>query len=312
MTRVVVAGGAGFIGAALCRRLIGRGDEVVCVDNMSTGRPINVADLDAEPRFCLVQADVCDGVAVAGPVDAVINLASPASPADFGPLALQILDAGSRGTAALLGLAATNRARFLQASTSEVYGDPLVHPQPEGYFGNVNPTGPRSVYDESKRFGEALVMAYHRSCGTDVRIARIFNTYGPGMRPNDGRVVSNLVTQALVGRPLTVYGDGAQTRSLCYVDDMVGGILGLLASDHIGPVNLGSTDEITVLGLAELIRDLTGSTSPIVHSPAAADDPARRRPDVALAERLIGWTPSTTLRDGLARTVDWFAGRPPE
>ena len=304
-----MAGGAGFIGAALCRRLIERGDEVVCVDNLVTGRTTNITALSAHERFHFVEADICDGFGLTGPLDAVINLACPASPADFGPLALQILDVGSRGTATLLGLAAAHGARFLQASTSEVYGDPLVHPQPETYFGNVSPIGPRSVYDEAKRFGEALVMAHHRTNGTEVRIVRIFNTYGPRMRPDDGRVVSNLITQALAGRPLTLYGDGSQTRSFCFVEDLVEGILGVLGCDHVGPVNLGTTDERSVAELAQVVKELAGSSSPVTHLPALADDPAKRRPDLSLAERLIGWAPPTPLRAGLSRTVDWFAGR---
>ena len=316
--RVVVAGGAGFIGSSLCRRLLERGDEVVCVDNFVTGRAANVSGLVCDTRFHLVEADVCDAGALEdpsaprrgewGPVDAVINLACPASPADFGRLAFQILDVGSRGTAALLALAAARGARFLQASTSEVYGDPLVHPQPEGYFGNVNPVGPRAVYDESKRFGEALVMAHHRNLGTDVRIVRIFNTYGPRMRADDGRLVSNLITQALAGRPLTVHGDGSQTRSFCFVEDLVTGILGVLAADHTGPVNLGTTDERSVFHMAEMIKELTGSPSPITFAPRLADDPAQRRPDLSLAERLIGWAPTVGLKEGLGLTVEWFAG----
>jgi dTDP-glucose 4,6-dehydratase len=307
----VVAGGAGFIGSSLCRRLLERGDEVVCVDNFVTGRADNVSALVADRRFVLLQADVCEAVACDGPVDAVLNLACPASPADFGSLALEILDVGSRGTASLLALAALHGATFLQASTSEVYGDPLVHPQPEGYFGNVNPVGPRAVYDEAKRFGEALVTAHNRNLGTDVRIVRIFNTYGPRMRADDGRLVSNLVTQALAGRPLTVYGDGSQTRSFCYVDDLVTGILALLGADHTGPVNLGTTDERSVLDMAQLVKELTGSSSPITFAPALTDDPAQRRPDLGLAERLIGWAPAVALDDGLAQTVDWFAAHVP-
>lgn len=306
---VVVAGGAGFIGSSMCRRLLERGDTVLCVDNLVTGRLANVGELLSDGRFAFVEADVCEPLDVAGPVDAVINLACPASPVDFGPLGLEILDAGSRGTAALLALAEANGARFLQASTSEVYGDPLVHPQSEDYFGNVDPTGLRSVYDESKRFAEALVMAHHRKRGADVRIARIFNTYGPRMRRDDGRVVSNLLTQALAGEPLTVHGDGSQTRSFCFVEDLVTGMLGVLSCDHVGPVNLGATDERTVLELAELVKKLTGSASQIVFVDRPAGDPSRRRPDLSLAERLIGWSPATPLDEGLARTIGWFASR---
>jgi dTDP-glucose 4,6-dehydratase len=307
--RIVVAGGAGFIGATLCRRLLQRGDEVVCVDNLITGSRANVAGLEAVTGFSLLEADVCAPVTVDGNVDAVINLASPASPVDFVPLALEILAVGSRGTENLLDLAESKGARFLQASTSEVYGEPLVHPQPEGYFGNVNPIGVRSVYDESKRFGEALIAARQRQRGTDVRIVRIFNTYGPWMRPDDGRLVSNFVTQALAGEPVTVHGAGLQTRSLCYVDDLAQGILDLLASDYTGPVNLGSADERTVLDIARLVIRLTDSPSEVVFLPAMSDDPTRRRPDLSLAREILGWCPSTTLEDGLARTVEWFAAR---
>ncbi|HLI24358.1 MAG TPA: NAD-dependent epimerase/dehydratase family protein [Acidimicrobiales bacterium] len=305
--RVVVAGGAGFIGASLCRRLLAGGHRVVCVDNLVTGARANVEELEGS-AFTLVEADVCRSLQVAGPIDAVINLASPASPADFEPLALEILDVGSRGTGALLDLAADRGARFLQASTSEVYGDPQVHPQPETYFGHVNPVGPRSMYDEAKRFGEALVTAHHRRRGTDVRMVRIFNTYGPRMRADDGRLVSNFVTQALAGEPLTVHGDGHQTRSLCYVEDLVTGLLAVLESDYRGPVNLGSEDERTVLEVAQLVVAIAASPSPITFVPAAAGDPSRRRPDTTLVRRLTGWRPSTSLEEGLERTVEWFAG----
>jgi dTDP-glucose 4,6-dehydratase len=305
--RVLVAGGAGFIGASLCRRLAGRGDSVVCVDNLVTGTRANVEDI-AGPAFELLEADVCRPLSVEGPVDAVINLASPASPADFEPLALEILAVGSAGTGALLDLAADHGARFLQASTSEVYGDPDVHPQPETYLGNVDPIGPRSMYDEAKRFGEALVTAHARRRGTDVRIVRIFNTYGPRMRADDGRLVSNFVTQALAGEPLTVHGDGQQTRSLCYVEDLVTGLLAVLECDYHRPVNLGSEDERTVLEVAELVRAVARSSSPITFVAGASGDPARRRPDTALVRRLTGWQPSTSLDEGLAHTVEWFAG----
>jgi dTDP-glucose 4,6-dehydratase len=307
--RVVVAGGAGFIGRTMCSKLLDRGDEVVCIDNLVTGSGEHVKELSSRTGFSFVEADISSPVDVAGPIDAVINLASPASPADFGPLSLEILNTGSNGVANLLELARTNHARFLQASTSEVYGDPVVHPQPESYWGNVNPIGPRSVYDEAKRFGEALTMAYHRRHGTEVRIARIFNTYGPGMRLDDGRVVSNFVTQALRGMPLTVYGDGSQTRSLCYVDDEVDGLLALLASGYAGPVNVGNDDERTVKEIAELVVELTGSRSEIAYLPLPADDPAQRRPDLTVARREIGWKPATSLRDGLVSTIDWFKAR---
>jgi nucleoside-diphosphate-sugar epimerase len=307
--RVVVAGGAGFIGATLCDRLVGRGDEVVCVDNLVTGSADNVKSLSDRDGFTFVDADVSAGVPVNGSLDAVLNLACPASPVDFGPLALQILDVGSRGVANLLELADHHGARFLQASTSEVYGDPLVHPQPESYWGNVNPIGHRSVYDEAKRFGEALTMAHHRRRGLDVRIARIFNTYGPRMRADDGRVVSNFVNQALKQEPLTVYGDGSQTRSFCYVDDLVSGLLSLLDSSCTGPVNLGNDDERTVLEIAQLVLELSGSSSGIVFAARPPDDPAVRRPDLTLARQELDWQPSTPLRDGLARTIQWFGSR---
>jgi len=307
--RAVVAGGAGFIGHTLCARMLDRGDEVVCVDNLVTGSADNVKALVDREGFSFVEADISSAVPVDGPLDAVLNLACPASPADFGPLALEILDVGSRGVANLLDLAQRGGARFLQASTSEVYGEPLVHPQPESYWGNVNPIGHRSVYDEAKRFGEALTMAYHRRHGLDVRIARIFNTYGPGMRPDDGRVVSNFVTQAVRGEPLTVYGDGSQTRSLCFVDDLVGGLLALLGSSYVGPVNVGNDDERTMLELAQLVLELSGSTSGIIFTSRPVDDPTVRRPDLTLAREKLGWQPSTPLPDGLARTIDWFTSR---
>ncbi len=305
--RVLVAGGAGFLGSALSARLLERGDQVVCVDNLITGSVDNLKRLAGRDGFTFVEADVAVDVRVDAPVHAVLNLACPASPADFGPLALEILEVGSRGVGRLLDLALSSGARFLQASTSEVYGDPLVHPQPETYWGNVNPVGDRSVYDEAKRFGESLTMAYHRRYGLDVHIARIFNTYGPGMRPDDGRVVSNFVTQALKDEPLTVYGDGSQTRSLCYVDDLVGGLLALLDSACTGPVNLGSDDERTVLEVARLVLEVSGSRSTIVFGPRPADDPAVRRPDLTRARRELSWQPATPLRDGLAHTVAYFA-----
>ncbi len=301
----MVAGGAGFIGARLCSRLLARGDHVVCVDNLVTGSRSHVAALAARPGFTWVDADVAESAPVDGTIDAVYNLACPASPADFGPLAMEILAVGSAGVRNLAELAAKHSASFLHASTSEVYGDPLVHPQPETYWGNVNPVGPRSVYDEAKRFGEAMVSAYRRA-GLDTRLVRIFNTYGPGMRPDDGRVVSTFVTQALAGEPMTIQGSGDQTRSLCFVDDLVDGLVSLMGSDLAGPVNLGSDDERTVRELAELIRDLSASSSPIVTVAALPDDPAQRRPDLTLARRRLGWDPSTTLPVGLARTIEWF------
>ncbi len=307
--RVLVAGGAGLIGRTMCSRLLDRGDEVVCVDNLVTGSSENVKALMEHPAMSFVEADITGPLRLEGPFDAVVNLACPASPVDFGPLALQILDVCSRGVSNLLELSRQHGARFLQASTSEVYGDPLVHPQPESYWGNVNPIGPRSVYDEAKRFAEALTMAHHREHGTAVRVARIFNTYGPGMRPDDGRVVSNFITQALRGEPLTVHGDGSQTRSLCFVEDEVQGLLALLDSDITGPVNVGNDDERPVLELAQLIIELSGSTSAAVFTERPVDDPGQRRPDLTLARSSLGWEPTTPVRVGLARTIEWFRDR---
>ncbi len=309
--RVLVAGGAGFIGATLCARLLDRGDQVLCVDNLITGSADNVKPLLDRGGMAFVEASICGPMAFPGPFGAVVNLACPASPADFGPLALEILAAGSQGVANLLELARRDGARFLQASTSEVYGEPLVHPQPESYWGNVNPIGPRSVYDEAKRFGEALTMAFHRTHGSEVRIARIFNTYGPGMRPDDGRVISNFMMQALRGEPLTVYGDGSQTRSFCYVDDLVTGMLALLGSSYTGPVNIGSDEERSVLEVAQLVLEVSGSRSGIVFRDRPVDDPSQRRPDLTLARRQLDWGPTTAMADGLARTIEWFRARIP-
>jgi dTDP-glucose 4,6-dehydratase len=303
--RILVAGGAGFIGRVMCRRLLGRGDSVVCVDNLITGRLANIAELDGHPSFRFVDADVCLPLPDMGQFDAVINLACPASPVDFGPLARQILDVGSRGTANLIDLAVAQGARFVQASTSEVYGDPERHPQAESYYGNVNPIGPRAVYDESKRFAEALVASEDRRRGANTLIVRIFNTYGPGMRIDDGRVVSEFVRRALAGEPLPVHGDGSQTRSLCFVEDLVTGLIDLLDSAARGPVNLGSDDEWSMAALAGLIVELCASSSDIVFLDKRSDDPERRRPDLALARRLIGWDPKTDLRAGLAATISW-------
>jgi len=308
MSRVVVAGGAGFLGSHLCQALVGRGDQVVCLDDLSTGRRANVAELVGASGFELVVADVSAEVPVVGPVDAVCHLASPASPPAYLARPLETLAAGSEGTRRLLELAGRHGARFLLASTSEVYGDPAVHPQVESYRGNVDPVGPRSVYDEAKRFAEALTMATHRARGVDVAIVRIFNTYGPRLAPGDGRVVSNFVVQALSGQPLTVYGDGLQTRSLCYVDDQVAGLMAMLDSAVTGPVNIGNPDERTVLELARLVLELTGSASPLVHRPLPTDDPTRRCPDIGRARRELGWSPVVDLAEGLARTVEYFAG----
>jgi nucleoside-diphosphate-sugar epimerase len=307
--RVVVTGGSGFLGSHLCEALVERGDTVVCVDDLSSGRVENVAHLRGGPRFTFVAGDASRSLGVAGHVDAVAHLASPASPFDYHRMPLETLAVGSRGTEHCLELARRDRARFLLASTSEVYGDPLTHPQDEAYFGNVNPTGPRSVYDEAKRFAEALTTAYGRSCGVDVGIVRIFNTFGPRMRPHDGRVVSSFVTQALRGEPLTIYGDGSQTRSFCYVDDLVRGLVAMLDSDEPGPVNLGNPEERTVTELAELVLALTGSAGPVVHLPLPVDDPTRRRPVIDRARERLGWAPAISTEEGLRRTIAWFAAQ---
>src|SRR4051812_15017117 len=305
--RVVVAGGAGFLGSHLCRALLARGDEVVCLDNLVTGDLVNIEELFGSDRFTYQRQDVSNYVHVPGPVDAVMHLASPASPIDYLELPIQTLKVGSLGTHHMLGLAKDKGARFFLASTSEVYGDPQVHPQTEDYWGHVNPVGPRGVYDEAKRFAEAMTMAYHRYHGVDVRIVRIFNTYGERMRPNDGRVVSNLLVQSLQGKPLTIYGDGSQTRSFCYVADEVRGFLALLDSDLVGPVNIGNPNEFTIKELAELVLELTNSTSEIVYEPLPQDDPTQRRPDITLAKTRLGWEPQIQLREGLTRTAEWFA-----
>lgn len=305
--RVLVAGGAGLIGGHLCRALLARADAVVLVDNLSTGSSETARALAAEEGCELVEADVTAPLDLHGPLDAVVNLACPASPADFERLPMEILAAGSAGVANLVGIAYDHGAFFLQASTSEVYGDPAVSPQPEGYWGNVNPVGPRSVYDESKRFGEAMVAAWRRHRGLAASTVRIFNTYGPGMRPDDGRLVSNFVTQALRGEPLSVYGDGGQTRSLCYVGDLVAGLLAVLDTCYPGPVNLGSDDERSVSEVARIVLELTGSKAGVAHRPLPPDDPRQRRPDLTLARRHLGWAPSTPLEAGLAATVEWFA-----
>jgi dTDP-glucose 4,6-dehydratase len=306
--RVVVTGGAGFLGSHLCRELLGRGDTVVAVDNLVTGSLENLNDFFGNADFTFVHSDVSRFLHVPGPVDAVLHFASPASPVDFERIPIQILKIGSLGTHSTLGLAKEKGARYFLASTSEVYGDPLVHPQPETYWGNVNPLGPRGVYDEAKRFAEAMTMAYHRHHGVDVRIVRIFNTYGPHMRPDDGRVVSNFIVQALAGKPLTIHGDGKQTRSFCYVDDEVRGLLALLDSDYVGPVNIGNPNEFTVLDLAEKVLAVTGSSSELRFEPRPVDDPAQRRPDLTLARTLLGWEPQVGLEEGVARTAAWFAG----
>jgi dTDP-glucose 4,6-dehydratase len=309
VSRVVVAGGAGFIGSHVCDRLIERGDDVIAVDNFVTGARSNVAHLAREERFQLVEHDVCEPLEIDGDVYAVLDLASPASPKDFAVLPLEILAVGSAGTRNLLELARGKGARFLITSTSEVYGEPLVHPQPESYWGNVNPIGPRAVYDEAKRAAEAFTMAYRRTHGMKTRIVRIFNTYGPRMRLNDGRAVPNFLLQALRNETLTVYGDGSQTRSLCYVDDLITGVVRLLEVDYSEPVNLGTQDEVTMLELARRIRDLCGSSSEIAFKPLPEDDPRQRQPDLTRAREVLSWHPDTTLDAGLTKTITYFRDR---
>jgi dTDP-glucose 4,6-dehydratase len=307
VSRLVVLGGGGFLGSHLCDHLLARGDEVVAVDDFSTGQRSNLAHLDGNPRFTLIEADVSRSIPVDGPISGVLHMASPASPVDYLSHPLETLAVGSEGTRLGLELARRHDVRFLLASTSEIYGDPEQHPQTEEYWGRVNPVGPRSVYDEAKRFAEAITMAYHRTLGTDVGIARIFNTYGPRLRPDDGRVVSNFLVQAAREEPLTVYGDGSQTRSLCYVDDEVQGLVALFDSKLAGPVNIGNPDEYSVLELARTVVELLGSSSPIVHLPLPPDDPSRRRPDITLAREALGWEPTTSLEEGLSRTVAYLA-----
>lgn len=308
MARVVVTGGAGFLGSHLCEQLLARGDEVVCVDNLVTGDRGNIAPFLDEPRFSFHQLDISEPFDIDGAVDAVLNFASPASPPDYLRLPIETLKVGSFGTMHALDLAHKHNARFLSASTSEVYGDPHVHPQTESYWGNVNPIGPRSVYDEAKRFGEAITMAYHRTYGVDTRLVRIFNTYGPRMRAGDGRVVSNFIVQALTGKPITIYGDGGQTRSFCFVEDEVRGFLALLDADGIhDPVNIGNPNEFTILELAEIVLEVVGSRAELVFEPLPQDDPTQRKPDITRARELLGWEPVVQLREGVARTAKYFA-----
>ena len=310
MARTVVTGGAGFLGSHLCERLLADGHEVLALDNFLTGSPTNVAHLLEHDRFRLVKTDVTEYVHVPGPVDQVLHFASPASPIDYLLLPIETMKVGSLGTLHALGLAKEKGARFLLASTSETYGDPQVHPQPETYWGHVNPVGPRGVYDEAKRFAEALTMAYRRTHDVDTAIVRIFNTHGPRMRPNDGRAIPAFASQALTGRPITVAGDGSQTRSIIYVDDLISGVLALLRSDLAGPVNIGNPHETSVLHLAQTIRDLTGSSSDIVFIDRPVDDPTVRQPDIALARAQLGWAPSIGFEDGLRRTLSWFSAHP--
>lgn len=310
----LVTGGAGFIGSHLCERLSDEGMDVVCADNFATGSAANVVHLLDRPGFRLVEADLTEPLDLDGPFDYVFHLASAASPRDYLRLPVETLEAGSLGTRNALALAEAHGARFVLASTSEVYGDPLEYPQREDYWGNVNPVGPRSVYDEAKRYAESLTMACRRARGTDVGIARIFNSYGPRLRPGDGRVVPTFIRQALDGEPLTVAGDGRQTRSVCYVDDTVAGLLALARSDLTGPVNIGSDEELSVLALARLVREITGSDSPVVFVDRPVDDPRFRRPDITLAAERLGWRPRVLLEEGLRRTVNYFRaqrGLPP-
>jgi dTDP-glucose 4,6-dehydratase len=307
--RILITGAAGFLGSHLCDRFLAEGHEVIGMDNFITGSPDNIAHLIGQKGFLFVQHDVTNFIHVPGPLDGVLHFASPASPVDYLELPIQTLKVGSLGTHKTLGLAKEKNARYLIASTSEVYGDPQVHPQPETYWGHVNPVGPRGVYDEAKRFAEAMVMAYHRFHGLDTRIVRIFNTYGPRMRPNDGRVVSNFIVQALRGEPLTVYGEGAQTRSFCYCTDEVDGIYRLFMSDYTMPVNIGNPDEFTVLQLAQQVIELTKSKSTIEYQPLPKDDPKVRRPDITVARRELGWQPTIPLAEGLQKTIPYFAER---
>lgn len=305
MKRVLITGGAGFIGSHLCELFLKRGYEVICVDNLISGNMDNIAHLFGE-RFTFLRYDITNPIWIPGRVDYILNFASPASPVDYMNHPIETLKVGAMGTYNVLELAKEKGARLLHASTSEVYGDPLVHPQPETYWGNVNPIGPRSVYDEAKRYAEALVMAYHRTYGLDTRIVRIFNTYGPNMRPNDGRAIPNFISQALKGEPITVYGDGSQTRSFTYISDEVEGIYRLLMSDYHEPVNIGNPEERTILDLAKLVIEMTGSKSEITFKPLPKDDPRVRRPDISRAREVLGWEPKVPLEEGLKETIRYF------
>jgi dTDP-glucose 4,6-dehydratase len=311
--RILITGGAGFLGSHLADRFLGEGHEVIAVDNLITGSTANIEHLAGHDRFLFIKHDVTNFIYVEGGLDAVLHFASPASPIDYLELPIQTLKVGALGTHKALGLAKAKGARFLLASTSEVYGDPLVHPQPEDYWGNVNPVGPRGVYDEAKRFAEAMTMAYRRYHGVDTKIIRIFNTYGPRMRLNDGRVVPNFIAQALRGEPLTVFGDGKQTRSFCYVSDLVDGIYRLLLSNDSGPINVGNPHEMTILQFAEKINALTGSSSKITfvypEDQRIKDDPKVRKPDITKARKVLGWEPKVSVDEGLKKTIDWFRGR---
>ncbi len=308
MPRTLITGGAGFLGSHLCEYLLGKGHEVICMDNLITGTVNNIAHLRQE-EVSFIKHDVTNYIYVDGPLDYILHFASPASPLDYLEYPIQTLKVGSLGTHKALGLALEKKAVFLLASTSEVYGDPLIHPQPETYWGNVNPVGPRGVYDEAKRFAEALTMAYHRFHGVETRIVRIFNTYGPRMRPQDGRAIPTFIPQALRGEPLTVFGDGSQTRSFCFVSDLVDGIYRLLISDTTDPVNIGNPDERTIMDLAELILELTGSRSKISSNPLPKNDPKVRQPDIHVAREKLSWQPTIDLREGLEKTIAWFIKR---
>jgi dTDP-glucose 4,6-dehydratase len=304
--RVLITGAAGFLGSHLSDRFLADGHEVVGVDNFLTGHPDNIAHLAGEPRFDFVERDVSDALPDPGPLDGVLHLASPASPVDYLGHPIETLRVGSVGTQNTLELARLRGARFFLASTSEVYGDPLEHPQSERYWGHVNPVGPRSVYDEAKRFAEAMTMAYHREHGVDTRIVRIFNTYGPRMRPRDGRVVTNFIVQALTGEPITVYGDGTQTRSFCYVSDEIEGLYRLFLRGDSQPTNIGNPDEYTMRELADIVIELTGTSSPVQYEPLPTDDPKQRRPDITRARQMLGWEPVVDVREGVSRTIEYF------
>jgi dTDP-glucose 4,6-dehydratase len=306
MPRSLITGGAGFLGSHLCERLLLEGHQVICIDNLITGSAENIAHLIGNPNFTFVQYDVTNYIFVDGEIDYILHFASPASPIDYLQYPIQTLKVGSLGTHKALGLAKAKKARFLLASTSEVYGDPLIHPQTEEYWGNVNPIGTRGVYDEAKRFAEAITMAYHRYHGVETRIVRIFNTYGPRMRVNDGRAIPAFMSQALTGQPLTVFGDGSQTRSVCYVDDLVDGIFKLLMSDIVEPVNIGNPNELTMLELAREIKEISGSDSEIEFKVLPEDDPKVRRPDITRATELLGWQPHVQRAEGLQRTLEYF------
>jgi dTDP-glucose 4,6-dehydratase len=307
--RVLVTGGAGFIGSHLCDRFLQEGHEVICLDNLITGNTDNIAHLAGHPKFSFIKHDVTNYIFAEGKIEAILHFASPASPADYLQYPIQTLKVGSLGTHKALGLAKEKKAIFLLASTSEVYGNPLIHPQKEDYWGNVNPIGPRGVYDEAKRFAEAMTMAYHRYHGVDTRIARVFNTYGPRMRLNDGRVVPNFIYQALRGEDLTIYGDGFQTRSFCYIEDLVEGMIRLLFSREIEPVNLGNPQEYSIQDFAQVILQLTGSKSRIIYQSLPTDDPRVRKPDISRAQAVLGWNPKVDLKEGIGKTIPYFQGK---